>query len=139
MSQTWIHIGVRRLPRMAHEFTYQTFDDLREVSHDAFSDIVDGMIPEDERVIACYKTGKGGAVFTEKRVLAVDTKGLTGRKKIVTAVPYDKVSAYATESGSLPSFEGTLTLWNRGLGTIAFVFEEKTDIRPVLKAIAESS
>ena len=75
----------------------------------------------------------------ELRVLAVDTKGLTGRKKIVTAVPYDKVSAYATESGSLPSFEGTLTLWNRGLGTIAFVFEEKTDIRPVLKAIAESS
>lgn len=124
---------------MAYEFTYQTFDGLEETDRSTFDSVLEGMIPKGEEVIAAYKSGKGGAVFTSKRVLAIDAKGITGKQKVITVVPYDKASAYAVEGASLRSFDGKLTLWNRGIGTITFDFSDKTDLTDVVRAIGEQS
>lgn len=124
---------------MAYEFEDQTFDGLKPASRSAFDDVVGGMIPAGEEVIAAFRAGKGGVLFTSQRVLAVDTKGLTGKQKIVIAVPYDKVSAYAFEGTSLSSFDGRITLWNRGIGTIVFAFDEKTDVSRIAEAVGKGS
>lgn len=124
---------------MAYEFTYQTFDGLENTDRNAFDAVLDGMIPRGEEVIAAYRSGKGGAVFTSKRVLAIDAKGITGKQKVITVIPYEKASAYAVEGASLKSFDGKLTLWNRGIGTITFDFSDKTDITAVIRAIGEAS
>lgn len=124
---------------MAYEFTYQTFDGLQEADGNAFDPVLDGMIPRGEEVIAAYKSGKGGAVFTSKRVLAIDAKGITGKQKVITVVPYDKASAYAVEGASLKSFDGKLTIWNRGIGAITFDFSDKTDLTSVVRAIGAQS
>lgn len=138
MGVRFISVQMHPVP-MAYEFTYQTFDGLRGASGDAFNGILDDLIPRGEEIIAAYRSGRGGAVFTARRAIAIDAKGITGKQKVVTVVPYSKVSAYAFEGASIRSFDGRLTLWNRGIGTITFAFEDRTDLGRIAAALADGS
>lgn len=67
-----------------------------------------------ERIVAAFKTKRDSYVFTEKRVLFEDVQGLTGKKRSVMSVPYEKISAYSVETAGLFDTDGELRIYVSG-------------------------
>lgn len=75
-------------------------------------------------------------VFTNKRVIAINSQGLTGRKKDFTSLPYAKVQAFSIETAGTFDLDSELELWFSGLGRARFEFKGKVDIRRLGQLIA---
>ena len=54
---------------------------LRPVAPQSFGGMVQPLLIEGEGIIACYQSIRDGLVFTNKRIIAINIQGLTGKKK----------------------------------------------------------
>ena len=61
-----------------------------------------------EEIIGAYKAMRDYCVFTNKRVIAVNVQGMTGKKKDFTSLPYSKVSAYSIETAGVFDLDSEL-------------------------------
>lgn len=69
------------------------------------------LIPGEEAVCA-YKTTRDVAIFTDKRLIIRDAKGLTGNKVEITTLPYSSILMYSTETaGGLMSVGTDINMW----------------------------
>jgi hypothetical protein len=89
-----------------------------------------------ERVINSYKGGRDGVVFTDKRIIAVNVQGITGRKKNYTSLPYSKIVAFSVETAGSFDLDAELELHFSGLGKVKFEFTGQTNIIEIGKVIA---
>jgi len=53
---------------------------------------------EKETVIMAFKAGRDLTLFTNKRILELDTKGWSGKKVAYTSLTYDNIRAFSVES-----------------------------------------
>lgn len=63
---------------------------------------------KDEKIIGCYQDVRDHVVFTNKRVIAVNVQGITGKKKDFTTLPYSKITAEPLQT----LYESHIVLWN---------------------------
>jgi len=85
------------------------------------------LLPE-ETVFGSYKGIRDRLVITNKRIIAIDVQGITGKKKEFLFIPFSKVVAYAVESAGTIDLNSELKLWLSGVGGLKFNFVPKTDI-----------
>ena len=57
--------------------------------------LVQPMLINSEEVFASFKALRDMVVFTNKRVIAINVQGITGKKKDFTSLPYSKVQAFS--------------------------------------------
>lgn len=105
-------------------------------SDESYSQIVSQLLVKDERVIASFKALRDGVVFTDKRVIAVNVQGITGKKRDFTSLPYSKVVAFSVESAGTLDLDAELELWFSGLGKVKFDFSGKVDVAEISRMIA---
>jgi hypothetical protein len=55
-------------------------------------------------------------VFTDKRLIAVNVQGMTGKKRDFTSLPYSKIQAFPIETADSFDLDAELDLWFSGLG-----------------------
>ena len=80
-------------------------------SFDFISTINTGDIPEDisdflgndEKVYVAVKTIRDVGIFTNKRILLVDVKGIFGKRKECFSLPYSSISSFNYLMGSIES------------------------------------
>lgn len=84
---------------------------MSEADQSAFAE---KMLLPGETIIAAFKTRRDSYVFTENRVLFEDVQGITGKKRSVMSVPYDKISAYSVETAGHFDTDGELRLYVSG-------------------------
>ncbi|SDM71501.1 PH domain-containing protein [Geodermatophilus siccatus] len=89
-----------------------------------------------EQVVACFKAVRDFVVFTDKRLIAVNVQGMTGRKKDFTSLPYSKVQAFSIETAGTFDLDAELDLWFSGLGKVRLEFKGSADIRGLGQMIA---
>jgi len=102
--------------------------------------IADDLMPlfvADEEVIGCYKSVRDHVVFTNKRIIAVNVQGLTGKKKDYTSLPYSKIQAFSIETAGVFDLDSELELYFSGLGKVKFEFSGSSDIIQIGKVIGE--
>lgn len=99
-------------------------------------EIFDLLIP-DEMVISTYMTIRDYIVFTNKRVIAVNVQGLTGKKKDYTTLPYSKIQAFSIETSEVFDLDSELQIYFSGLGRVDFEFTGASDIVEIGKTISE--
>lgn len=75
-------------------------------------------------------------VFTNKRIIAVNVQGITGKKRDYSSLPYSKVTAFSVESAGTFDLDAELELYFSGLGKVKFDFSGQTDIRGISRLIA---
>lgn len=92
-----------------------------------FNDIQPLLISGEE-VIDSYKGIRDYVVFTNKRVIAVNVQGITGKKKDFTSLPYTKVQAFSVETAGVFDLDSELELYFSGLGLVKFEFTGESDI-----------
>lgn len=119
------------------DFANAKFLKMRPVDDGAFSGIIQPMFAEGEFIIGTFQSMRDGVVFTNKRIIAINVQGLTGKKKDFTSLPYSKIQAYSVETSGVLDTDCELDLWFSGLGRIRFEFVQSMNIQEICKLISE--
>lgn len=90
-------------------------------------DISPLLIPQ-ETVLSAFKALRDYIVFTDKRVIAVNVQGLSGKKRDYTSLPYSKIQAYSIETVGVFDLDSELELYFSGLGKVRFEFSSQSNI-----------
>jgi hypothetical protein len=89
-----------------------------------------------EQIVSCFKAVRDFVVFTDKRLIAVNVQGMTGRKRDFTSLPYKKIQAFSVETAGTFDLDAELDLWFSGLGKVRLEFKGTSDIRQLGQMIA---
>jgi len=94
---------------------------------------------ETEKVLMAFKAGRDVTLFTNLRVLTLDTQGLVGCKVHYVSVPYRSIHAYTVETAGMWDRDAELYLYTRNrwhLAKIAMDFRSgKTDLMQIQKML----
>jgi hypothetical protein len=93
------------------------------------------LLVQGEQLVSAFKGVRDSVVFTDKRVIAVNVQGITGKKRDYTSLPYSKVQAFSVETAGTLDLDAELDLWFSGLGKVRFEFKGKSDIRTLANLI----
>ncbi|GAA0953221.1 PH domain-containing protein [Actinocorallia libanotica] len=91
---------------------------------------------QNERIISAFKTVRDFVVFTDKRIIAVNIQGITGRKRDFSSLPYGKIQAWSVETAGSFDRDAELELWFSGLGSVRLEFKGDSDIIRLSQTIA---
>lgn len=101
-----------------------------------YADEVARILVEGEQTLAAYQGIRDGVVFTNKRIIAVNVQGLTGKKRDYTSLPYSKITAYSVETAGTFDLDAELDIWMSGLGKVRFEFKGKSNVLEISKVIS---
>ncbi|MDR0943010.1 MAG: PH domain-containing protein [Ruminococcus sp.] len=90
-----------------------------------------------EHIIEAYQTIRDGVIFTNKRVIAINVEGLTGKKRDITTLPYKRIQAFSVETSGVIDLDSELQLYYSGLGRVSFEFSGGSKILEICKCISE--
>lgn len=97
---------------------------------------VEQLLIPGEVIIGNYKGIRDFVTFTNKRVIAVNVQGVTGKKKDYTSLPYSKVQTFSIETSGVFDLDSELELWFSSVGLITFEFTGNSDIVKIGQAIS---
>ena len=113
------------------------FARLKKVDNNEFGSIINDFLIDDESVIGAYKSIRDGVVFTNKRIIAINVQGLTGKKTDYTSIPYSKISTFSLETAGFFDLDAELELYLSGVGKVKFEFKQSTDVKQICKVISQ--
>lgn len=111
------------------DFTNKTLIKLKPTDlKDGMSTVSNLLIPNEEIGFA-FSSMRDKLVFTNKRIIAVNTQGITGKKVDYTSIPYPKIQVFSIETSGTFDLDSELDITISGLGTIRFELSSQTDIK----------
>lgn len=119
------------------DFSNAYFMKMKPTDNNTYAKIVEPLFVPGEFIIGCYQSIRDGVVFTNKRIIAINVQGLTGKKKDFTSLPYSKIQAYSVETAGLLDTDCELDLWFSGLGKVRFEFIHTMNIADICRLISE--
>ena len=119
------------------DFKNASFVKLRPVNDNAFEKMVAPILVDGEELIGSYQSIRDGVVFTDKRIVAINVQGITGKKKDFTSLPYSKIQAFSVETAGVFDLDSELDLWFSGMGRVKLEFIGSTDVAHLCKLISE--
>lgn len=94
------------------------------------------MFVEGETILRMFQAMRDGVVFTNKRIIAINVQGLTGKKKDFSSLPYSKIQAFSVETAGTIDLDTELELWFSGLGKVKFDFVSNYNIAALCRLIS---
>ena len=119
------------------DFQNGTFVKLKQIDPGKIMGDISPLLIAGEEVLSAYKGIRDYVVFTDKRVISVNTQGLTGKKKDCTSMPYSKISVFSVETSGVLDLDSELEMYFSGVGKVKFEFTGKSDIVNIGRLIAE--
>ncbi|WP_377009975.1 PH domain-containing protein [Arthrobacter sp. GCM10027362] len=83
-----------------------------------------------ENPVAAFRGIRDFLVFTDKRLIAVNMQGVTGKKRDLTSFPYSKTQAFSVETAGTLDLDGELDMWFSGLGKVRLEFKGNVGTAP---------
>lgn len=119
------------------DFKNASFVKLREVSAEEGNKMVGDLLIDDEQIFNSFKGIRDMVIFTNRRIIAINVQGITGKKRDYSSLPYSKVQAFSLESAGVFDLDAELELWFSGLGKVKFEFDSKFDVRSFSKFLGK--
>lgn len=91
-----------------------------------------------EEFLGEYQAIRDFVIFTNKRAIAVNVQGVTGKKKDFTSLPYSKIQLFSIETSGVLDLDSELEIYLSGVGKVVFEFTGQSDITAIARAIGES-
>lgn len=110
------------------DFNNGNFFKLKMVNPAEGVNMISPLLINGENVISAYKSVRDFVIFTNKRIVAVNVQGVTGKKKDFSSLPYAKISAFSVETAGHFDLDSELELWFSGLGKVKFEFTGNSNI-----------
>ena len=90
-----------------------------------------------EEFLGEYQAIRDFVIFTNKRVIAVNVQGMTGKKKDFTTLPYSKIQAFSIETAGVIDLDSELELYFSSLGKVKFEFTGSSNIVEIGRTISQ--
>ena len=110
---------------------------LKRVKDSDFSGLIMPILINDENILSTYRGLRDGVVFTNKRIIAINVQGISGKKKDYTSMPYNKIQVYSVETAGTFDLDSELVLWFSGLGKVKFGFTSDANVSEICKNISD--
>lgn len=110
---------------------------MRTVDTDSYDKTIGPMLIPGETVVAAFKSVRDGVVFTNRRIIAISVQGVTGTKKDVTSLPYNKIQLFSVETAGFLDVDWELEVWFSTLGKLRFEFLRGADVAKICSVISE--
>jgi len=118
------------------DFSNDMFVKMTPVNMKIFGHEVIPFLIAGEEILGTYQALRDGVIFTNKRIIAVNSQGLNGRKKDMTSLPYNKIQAFSIENAGSFDLDSELELWISGVGKVKFEFSKEVNISEICKLIS---
>ncbi len=89
-----------------------------------------------EEVIEVFKTVRDQVVFTNKRVIAANVQGITGKKTDYTSIPYSKIQVFSIETSGVLDLDCEIEFYISAVGKIKFEIKGNFDLVTFNKVIS---
>ena len=119
------------------DFTNSAYVKMKQIDPGSVMGDIQQILINGEQVIGAYKAMRDYCVFTNKRVIAVNVQGMTGKKKDFSSLPYSKIQAFSVETAGVLDLDSELELWFSGLGKVKFEFVAQADVSEICRLISE--
>ena len=83
---------------MAVNFNQDSVWNLKPISVDSVKSEVTGLLIGGEEVVMAFQTVRDQLIFTNKRIIAVDVQGITGKRKSFSTMPYSKIQYFSIQT-----------------------------------------
>lgn len=110
---------------------------LKKINESTVIKDISPLFVSEEIVIGVYKAVRDYIVFTNKRLIAVNIQGMTGKKKDFTSLPYSKIQAFSVETSGHFDLDSELEMYFSGLGKVILEFTGESDIVEIGRSIGE--
>lgn len=80
------------------DFSKDTAFDLKPISEDQINQGVYSLLIGGEKILSGYKTIQDQVVFTNKRIITIDVKGLTGKQQEFFSLPHSKIQYFTVQT-----------------------------------------
>lgn len=98
--------------------------------------LIEPILIEQEQIVAVFSSVRDSVIFTNKRIIAVNVQGVTGKKKDITSLPYKKVQAFSVETSGVFDMDCEMEIYFSTLGKIRFEFSGNVDIKNLSRIIS---
>lgn len=119
------------------DFENADFLKLRAVDNSAYQERITPMFAPGEEIVASFRTVRDGVVFTNRRVIAINVQGITGKKTDYTSLPYKRIQAFSVETSGVIDLDSELELWFSSLGRVRFEFTAGADVTRICAVISQ--
>ncbi len=110
------------------DFQNKVLFKLTKINADSIADQIAPLLIPGENIVGAYKAIRDYVAFTDKRIIAVNVQGVTGKKKDFTTMPYSKIQSFSVETSGVIDLDSELELYFSGLGKVKFEFSGSNDI-----------
>lgn len=124
---------------MAVNFNSNSVFNLKPISADSVREELDGLLINGENVELAFQTIRDKLVFTNKRIVAIDVQGITGKRKSFSTMPYSKIQYFSIQTpGFAEIFPDSelFIMFSNGF-TAQFEFKDNVDIGKIGRMISE--
>jgi hypothetical protein len=90
-----------------------------------------------ENILRVFRRVRDQLVFTDKRIIAANVQGWTGKKVDYTSIPYSKVQTFSIETAGVLDRDCELEIYISSIGKIRFEIIGGFDIVSFNKAISK--
>ena len=119
------------------DFNNANYLKLKRVKDTEFSEVITELFIDGEKILSTYRGIRDGVLFTNKRIIAVNVQGITGKKKDFTSMPYNKIQVYSVETAGTVDLDSELILWFSGIGKVKFEFTANSNVSEICKNISQ--
>ena len=124
---------------MAINFNQNSVFNLKPIDPNGVRNEVQGLLINNEQIIYAFQTIRDQVVFTNKRIIAIDVQGITGKRKSYSTMPYSKIQYFSIQTpGFLELFPDSelFLMFSNGF-TATFEFKGQIDIGMLGRMISE--
>lgn len=124
---------------MPINFNEDSVWNLRPIKPESVRADVNGLLISGEVIVSAFQTVRDQLVFTNKRIIAIDVQGMTGKKKTFSTLPYSKVQFFTIQTpGFMELFADTelMLVFSNGF-TAKFEFRGNVDIGQLSRVISQ--
>ena len=124
---------------MAVNFNQDSVWNLKPIRVDAVKGEVNGLLIGGEEVVMAFQTIRDQLIFTNKRIIAVDVQGITGKRKSFSTMPYSKIQYFSIQTPGFAELipDSELFIMFSNTFTAKFEFKGGVDIGKIGRMISE--
>ena len=123
---------------MAINFNQNSVWNLKPIGVDSVKEAVNALLIDGESVEMAFQTIRDQLIFTNKRIIAVDVQGLTGKRKSFSTMPYSKIQYFSVQTAGWEiNSDSELFVMFSNEFTAKFEFKGNVDIGRIGRIISK--
>ena len=107
------------------------------ISKKAVPTQIQELLIDGETADFAYATLRDTAVFTNHRLIILDTQGVTGTKKEFYSIPYRSIDMWSVETSGILDINGEVDLWTK-VGHVKIQLRKGINVKEIDTLIARS-